>query len=133
MWHAVCPVLIMFTLYDDAGFRPTGGWESIHRFNTSCHIEVKNTSFLRVVFKCPSLSLSLPRVRPGVTGKGHKQHAGTENVELVNNPEEISNNICGRYYISKRNLVCRVFHCLLTLGNTNLWIKTVPVYFDNGT
>jgi len=49
-------MLIMFMLYDDAGFRPTGGWESIHRFNTSCHIEVKNTSFLRVVFKCPSLS-----------------------------------------------------------------------------
>jgi hypothetical protein len=69
--HAVCPMLIMFMLYDDAGFKPTGGWESIHRFNTSCHIEVKNTSFLRVVFKCPSL---FPYVHPRVTAKGHIPH-----------------------------------------------------------
>jgi hypothetical protein len=49
--HAVCPMLIMFMLYDDdAGFRPTGGWESIRRFNTSCHIEVENTSFFKGCF-----------------------------------------------------------------------------------
>jgi hypothetical protein len=122
-------MLIMFMLYDDAGFRPTGGWESIHRFNTSCHIEVKNTSFLRVVFKCPSLSLSPPHVHPGVTGKGHKPHTGTGNMKLVNNPEGISNNICGRSNILKRNVTCCGFDCLLTLGNRNLWIKTVADVF----
>jgi len=79
------------------------------------------------------MSFSLPPVRPGVTGKGHKPHAATESIKLVNNPQEVSNNICGRSYTSKRNLACFVFDCLLTLGNTNPWIKTVPVYFDNGT
>jgi len=75
------------------------------------------------------MSFSLPHVQPGVTGKGHKPHAGTENVELANNPVEIPNNICGRSDISKINLACCVFDCLLALGNTNAWIKTVPGVF----
>jgi hypothetical protein len=53
--HSVGSMIIMFVLYDDAVFKPTGGWEPSHQFNTSRHIEVKNTSFLRVVFKCRSL------------------------------------------------------------------------------
>lgn len=52
--HSVGPTIV-FMLYDDAVFKPTGGWKPSHQFNTSRHIKVKNTSFLRVVFKCRSL------------------------------------------------------------------------------
>jgi len=79
------------------------------------------------------MSFSLPLFILGLQEKGINRTLELEMFKLVNNSEEISSNICGRSYISKRNLACYIFDCLLTVGNTNPWIKTVPVYFDNGT
>jgi hypothetical protein len=78
-------------LYYGAGFKPTGGWQSIHRCITSYHVEVKNTSFLRVVFKCPSL---FPVFVLELQQKGIYHTLQLRNVKHVNNLGEIYNNIC---------------------------------------
>jgi hypothetical protein len=50
MSHPVYPMIIMFKLCDATGFKPTGGWDPRHQFNTSLHIEVKKYKLFKGCF-----------------------------------------------------------------------------------